>query len=183
MDTTPLSAEALNILLEQSEKLRKKFAYDEELAAANKCYELNDYVAAIKTYITLLEQSKDDALMTKLKKIIRDHGDTLKLSDTDMKWLQQQIDKNNSIAVGCLASLYDHGLGNLPRDEKKAMELYKKAADLGHVWIMYDLAFEFFDDGSEYLTEEEATNYLKRSAELGYKDSAELLKELQSIDL
>lgn len=51
--------------------------------------------------------------------------------DLAIKYLNKSAEQNYAVAITDLGNIYLHGAINIPQDYNRAMELYKKAADLG----------------------------------------------------
>ena len=54
------------------------------------------------------------------------------------------MEANDPTSIYLLANSYDHGLNGLQQDHTKAIELYAKAADLGHSDAPYLLGNIYF---------------------------------------
>jgi localization factor PodJL len=85
------------------------------------------------------------------------------------RWLEKAADRGHVEAQFMLASLFERGAG-VPKDESKAMALYRKAANAGHIRAMHNLgvllsAREAPQDYSE------AAAWFARAAQAGLTDS------------
>ena len=70
-------------------------------------------------------------------------------------------------AIGVLSDCYKEGCG-IEKDEKKAFELSKKAADLGEPMSMCDLGIMYEYGKGVKKDEDEAFYYYKKAADSGY---------------
>ena len=46
--------------------------------------------------------------------------------------MMKRVEANDVASISLMANHYEHGLGGVQQDQAKAMELYTRAADLGH---------------------------------------------------
>ncbi len=85
----------------------------------------------------------------------------------DIAALEARVAKGDAAAQNELGALYQAGDG-VPRDEAKALSLYRSAAETGHTIAAYNLAF-MYDMGMAMARDRVKANawYLK-SAEAGY---------------
>jgi localization factor PodJL len=85
------------------------------------------------------------------------------------RWLSRAADQGHVESQFMLASLYEKGAG-VPKDERRALELYRKAAQAGHARAMYNLAvlLSTHDTAQDY---SEAAAWFTRAATAGLADS------------
>ena len=78
-----------------------------------------------------------------------------------------------------LGRLYEDGGGELTKDEAKAVEWYKKAAEAGNAYAMYDLG-NCYEYGKGGLTKDEAkaVEWYQKAAKRGSSEAVKRLQEL-----
>ncbi|KAF0486231.1 HCP-like protein [Gigaspora margarita] len=77
------------------------------------------------------------------------------------------MNQENPFALYNLRYNYEKGI-NLNKDEKKAFELYLKAANMGHTIAIFDVA-RCYDNGiGVEMDEHKAFIYYQKSAEMGH---------------
>jgi localization factor PodJL len=85
------------------------------------------------------------------------------------RWLERAADRGHVEAQFMLASLFERGAG-VPKDESKAMSLYRKAANAGHIRAMHNLGvlLSARESPQDY---SEAAVWFARAAQAGLTDS------------
>lgn len=82
-------------------------------------------------------------------------------------WLEKAAAQNQDNAMAMLAYMYDEGK-LVKRDIHKALELYRKAAELGNPEAAYNYAYSYQVGDGVDIEKETAFKWMKKSAELGY---------------
>jgi TPR repeat protein len=91
---------------------------------------------------------------------------------------KEAAEHGHAPAIAALAEMYEAG-HNVARDPKLAMDLYRKAAELGDAPAQYRVALELVDASDASLVQE-ATRLLNAAAQQGYAFAHRTLGELYS---
>ena len=103
-------------------------------------------------------------------------GEAVKQSyDQAAKWFQRGVANGDSTSQNGMGLLYLHGLG-LPKDELKAAEYFRTAADQDHPSAQVNLAKLLLDQGDTY----HANSYLELAARHGHIEAFYYLAEIAS---
>lgn len=113
----------------------------------------NDAADLVKIYEEAEEnfrkaESGDAAAQAEIAKLFTKLGGSLEQFSTDsdydeaFKWAKKSADQGNPEGLYCLALCYEHGRGTDYNNEK-AIEVYKKAADMKHAPSQWNLACEY----------------------------------------
>jgi len=94
-------------------------------------------------------------------------------------WFELAAAQGGAAAQRSLGYLYATGQG-VQIDKDKAVELYRKSADLGDPFAMFNLAMENVGSGGTYLSFGEMLELLRASAEHGIPEAAAKLGDLLS---
>ena len=91
-------------------------------------------------------------------------------------WLKKAVD--NDIPDGCylLGLCYDYGIG-IKQDKEKAVDLYRRAAEMGEVSAQYCLGISYQEGNGVNIDEKEAARWFKEAAENGDASAQEELGE------
>lgn len=96
-------------------------------------------------------------------------ADTSDTSDASMvSQLQKRADRGDENAMYNLAAYHDRGTMGLVKNQKKAREMYKVAADKGHSRAANDYAVSCRDAEGGPQDYEEARKYYAKASELGH---------------
>ena len=63
--------------------------------------------------------------------------------------VMKRVEANDANSICMLANSYHHGVNGLQRDEERAIELYARAADLGHSGSHYQLGVIYHEGGEK----------------------------------
>ena len=113
----------------------------------------NDAADLVKIYEEAEEnlrkaEAGDAAAQAEIAKLFTKLGGSLEQFSTDsdydeaFKWAKKSADQGNPEGLYCLALCYEHGRGTDYNNEK-AIEVYKKAADMKHAPSQWNLACEY----------------------------------------
>ena len=76
-----------------------------------------------------------------MKKLLRD--------EEIVEEVMKRVEANDANSICVLANSYHHGVNGLQRDEERAIELYARAADLGHSGSHYQLGVIYHEGGEK----------------------------------
>lgn len=92
------------------------------------------------------------------------------------RWFQRAADLGSTDGMIALASMYDHGQGNLERDSSKAASLLQRAADLGSDEAMVRLAHRYASGRGVPKDPAKARDLVRQAADHGNQEAKGLLK-------
>lgn len=138
----------------------------------------NDAADLVKIYEEAEEnlrkaESGDAVAQAEIAKLFTKLGGSLEQFSTDsdydeaFKWAKKSADQGNPEGLYCLALCYEHGRGTDYNNEK-AIEVYKKAADMKHAPSQWNLACEYLR-GFSIGHEVEGLILAYESADQGYE--------------
>lgn len=84
-----------------------------------------------------------------------------------LKWANKSANQDNGDGLWILALAYEHGRG-VVQDKKKAVELYKKGAEMGHAKCQHSLGCYYIRGEITPKDEKKAFELFEQSAEKGY---------------
>ncbi len=90
-------------------------------------------------------------------------------------WYTKSIENGNIPALNALGWMYEHGKG-IPKDEAKAVELFKKAADAQNATGIYNLGIQYWaGKGGLSVDKAEANRLFRIAADMGQEDAIKFL--------
>jgi hypothetical protein len=93
-------------------------------------------------------------------------------------WLCKAAESGHAEAQYYLGSLYDRGLGGLPKDGSKALALYRQSAAQEHPYGEFTLGLLYEHGRGVSKDVEEAIRWYRRAAEHGEEAAHEKLCEM-----
>jgi len=85
-----------------------------------------------------------------------------------IKRLQKRVDVGDAEAIHCLGAYFSQGMYDLPQDYTKALELYLRAAELGHLGAYYSIGLTYGNGDGVERDEKKAQHYYELAAMKGY---------------
>ena len=89
-------------------------------------------------------------------------------AEEQIKRLHKLMDKGNANAFGALGGCYFNGTHGIPRDERKATELWLKAGELGCAETYYNLGNSYREGRGVEVDMKKAKHYFELAAMSGY---------------
>ena len=84
-----------------------------------------------------------------------------------MKSVMKRVEANDAYAVRNLGCYYDKGTNGYPQDHKKAFELFRRAAELGHAGAYTNIGYAHNNGEGVEVDKEKANHYYELAAMRG----------------
>jgi len=104
---------------------------------------------------------------------------TPRSDDEVIKRTQKRADIDDAKAINCLGNHYYNGLLGLPQDRTKALELWKRSAELGHIQTLYNIGIYYRNGGGVDVDMKKAMYYYELAAMKGYASARYTLGALE----
>jgi len=124
-----------------------------------------DEAKAVKEYLKSALQNYNIAQLNLAMKF--SENPTRENLEIALFWYQKAAANGNTAAMNNLANMYYHG-HSVPRDYKKAYDLYFKAASFGDYIAQFNLAMMYYNGEYVKQSDKDAIAWLTFSAENGY---------------